>query len=239
MTSTNIWKRAAVVAAALMLPGGARGADHLDSPAAVAEPAADITDLYAWMSADASKLNLILNWGHNMPATAMFSDAVVYVFHVTSMASYGAADKQETQILCKFFARTSFECWAGGEYLTGAIAAPIESASKRMRAFAGRRNDPFFFELVGFQETVKKVVAAAPSLKFDANMCPAVDAGTSALLVKQLQSSAAISNTNENKPATNTFAGLSVHALSIQIDKALVTPKGPILGVWASTHRVK
>ncbi|MEN9581807.1 MAG: hypothetical protein RJA70_4816, partial [Pseudomonadota bacterium] len=36
-------------------------ADHIDSPAAVAEPAADITDLYAWMDADAKHLNLVLN----------------------------------------------------------------------------------------------------------------------------------------------------------------------------------
>ncbi len=163
------------------------------------------------------------------------------MLHVTSQGMYGAADKKETRIVCKFFSTTQIECWAGGEYATGDVtgAAPIESASKKLRVSASRRNDPFFFEFVGFQEAVKKVVAAAPSLQKDANQCPTVDAATSALLVKQLQSSGPIMSATESKPAKDTFAGSNVFSLAIQIDKTLVTEKGPLLGVWASTHRAQ
>lgn len=224
---------------ASVAPHTGRAADHIDSPAAMTEPMADITDVYAWMSPDASKVNLILNFHHNAPASAAFSNAVTYAFHVTSAASYGATDKKTTQIVCKFFTRDKLECWAGGEYVMGGAESNLESASKKLRVFAGRRNDPFFFELSGFHETVTKVMAAAPSLTFDANRCPAVDAATSALLVKQLQSSGNIASATESKPAMDTFAGLNVLSLAVQIDKSLVTEKGPVLGVWASTHRAQ
>lgn len=214
-----------------------RAADHIDAPATSADPTADITDLYAWTTPDATKVNLVLNVHHNAPAAATFSTAVVYVFHVSSMASYGASDTAETQIRCKFFSPTQYECWAGAEYVTAAVGANAASGGGKMQVFAGRRNDPFFFELVGFQETVKKVVAAAPSLTSDANGCPMLDAPTATLLQKQLQSSGAIASTAESKPAMDTFAGLNVLSLVVQLDKAVVATKGPVLAVWATTHR--
>lgn len=223
--------------ASLQLVQPTRAADHIDSPSTTAEPSADITDLYAWTTADATKVNLVLNIHHNAPATAVFSPAVVYVLHVTSMAAYGSTDVAETQIRCKFYSATAYECWAGPEYVTGAVGANAASATGKMTVFAGRRNDPFFFELGGFQETVKKVVAAAPSLAKDANGCPTVDAPTATLLQKQLQSSGPIASVAETKPAMDTFAGLNVLSLVVQFDKTLVTTKGPILAVWASTHR--
>jgi hypothetical protein len=239
MRKQILWGSLAAVAGAALLPLASKAADHLDSPAAVAEPTADITDVYAWMASDAAKLNLVLNINHNAGPAATFSTAVAYAVHVTSMSAYGAADKKTTPVTCKFYAASKIECWAGAEYVIGDIAAgaPLESASKKLKVFAGRRNDPFFFELVGFQETVKKVVAAAPSLTFDANACPALDAATSGLLVKQLQSSGSIASATESKPAKDTFAGSSVLSIAVQLDKTLVTEKGPILAVWASTHR--
>ena len=36
----------------------ARASDHLDSPATVANPAADIGDVYAWTSPEGKQLNL-------------------------------------------------------------------------------------------------------------------------------------------------------------------------------------
>ena len=35
-------------------------ADHRDSPSALAEPAADIADIYAWTTADTRAVNLVL-----------------------------------------------------------------------------------------------------------------------------------------------------------------------------------
>ena len=61
-------------------------ADHGDVPAAGNDPTADITDLYAWMSADRSKLNLVLDVMSNAGPTATFSPAVAFVFSVSILA---------------------------------------------------------------------------------------------------------------------------------------------------------
>jgi hypothetical protein len=219
-----------LTAAAVAMPLASFAADHIDAPAATAEPTADITDVYAWMTEDAEKLNLVMNVHHMAGEDAAFSDAVTYVLHVGSGTAYG--EEQETmEIVCQFYDKNKLECWAGDEYVVGDASDPdgLESDGGMMRVFAGRRDDPFFFELVGFKETVKLVVDAAPDLTFT-DGCPAVDEETSAALVDQLQHGV------DGAEASNTFEGSSVLSLVIQVDKALVTGGGPIVGVWGSTH---
>jgi hypothetical protein len=222
--------RSILVCALCALPLTTYGADHIDSPAATAEPTADITDVYAWMNADADMLNLVMNVHHMAGEATTFSDAVTYALHVGSSAAYG--EEQSTMdIVCQFYAANGVECWAGDQYVQGDPSSEegLVSDGGGMRVFAGRRDDPFFFELTGFQETVKAVVAAAPSLTFT-DGCPELDAATSSALVGQLQ------HGMDGADATNTFAGSSVLSLVIQIDKALVTDGGPVVGVWGSTH---
>jgi hypothetical protein len=213
----------------MALPFTGFAADHNDAPGATAEPTADITDLFAWMNADADMLNLVMNVHHMAGETAEFSDAVTYVFHVNSSSAFGAA-QTETNIVCQFYTSDGIECWAGDEYLTGdpSDTDGITSASGNMRVFAGRRDDPFFFELTGFQETVAAAIAAEPTL--DAEGCPDIDDTTSGILVDQLQHGA------DGAEPSNTFAGSSVLSIVVQIDKTLVDEGGPMLGVWGSTH---
>lgn len=232
------WAAGAIGAAALItvptIAFIARGADHVDSPAAVAEPTADITDLYAWMDSTATKLNLVLNVHPFAGAAAQFSTAVDYVFHVNSSPGYGMVQTQ-TQILCRFYKAAHIECWLDNEYVAGKADVPtgIASASGKLKVFAGLRDDPFFFNLVGFQETVKAVVAAAGSLTFDTQGCPAVSQPISTTLVNQLKAGVA------GAAPANAFAGANVLSLVVQVDKALLTKTGPVLGVWASTHRAQ
>lgn len=217
---------------ALLVPAAGFAADHIDSPAAVAEPAADITDLFAWMSADAAKVNLVLDVTPFAGADSKFSDAVQYVFHVNSSTGYGEA-QTETLILCQFNAAGAIACWAGAdEYLAGDASAEagLSSDSGALKVFAGLRNDPFFMEFTGFTQAVETVIAAASGLEFDDQGCPAVDEATSGVLVGQLQSGA------DGAPASDTFAGANVLAIVVQVDKAVVTAGGPILSVWASTN---
>ena len=220
-----------LLAVAATASTGLMAADHIDSPAAVAEPAADITDLYAWMTPDASKVNLVLDVFPFAGNDAAFSTAVTYVFHVNSSAGYGMP-QTETLVICQFYAENKIECWAGDEYVEGdhSSEAGISSQSGALKVFAGLRNDPFFMEFEGFTETVKTVIAAAPSLTFDAEGCPDVDAATSAALVSQLQSGA------NGADASDTFAGANVLSIVVQVDKEVVTGGGPLLGVWSSTH---
>ncbi len=217
---------------ALLAPAAiAIAADHIDSPSAVADPAADITDLYAWMNSDASKVNLILNVTPFAGAESGFSDAVQYVFHIGSSSGYGEA-QTETLVLCQFDDAGAVQCWAGDdEYVTGDASsdAGIASDSGALRVFSGLRNDPFFMENVGFNNTVAAVLAAAPSLTFDPEGCPLLDQATSNALVGALQSGA------DGAAASDTFAGSNVLSLVVQADKDLVSSGGPLLTVWAST----
>ena len=211
-------------------------ADHGDVPAAGNDPTADITDLYAWMSPDASKLNLVLDVSPNAGAAATFSPAVIYAFSISSSQMYGGP-QQSKKLLCKFVDSTNIECWVAGDYVAGNpnTEQGITSASGKLRVYAGRRDDPFFLNYVGFGNTVNAAVQAAGAnqVKFDDQNCAQLTADQQTALLGLLTSG------NDGAPATNTFAGQAVLALVLQVDKSLVNAGGPILGVWASTHSVK
>lgn len=225
----NPTKLAVAALAAAMVPAAAHAADHIDSPTASGDPAADITDLYAWMTPDADHLNLVIGVNAFAGDGAAFSDAVTYAFHVNSSAGYGE-EQAETTVICQFYDIDRIECWAGDAYVEGAPSDPngISNDDDTLRVYAGLRDDPFFFELTGFQTAVGTVIDAAGALEFDADGCPGVDEGTSGVLVGQLQGDGA---------ATDTLAGANVLALVVQVDKTLVNGGGPLLSVWASTHR--
>ena len=80
----------------LLIAPIALAADHMDGPAATADPAADITDLFAWTSTDGARLNLVLDVFPGATSTAKFSNAVQYVFHTTSHSAFGAASPAAT-----------------------------------------------------------------------------------------------------------------------------------------------
>jgi hypothetical protein len=67
----------------------ALAADHLDTPTVLADPAADMGDLYAWTSADGQRLNLVMDI-----VGRRFSDQVQYVFHVESGPTFGDGGKR-------------------------------------------------------------------------------------------------------------------------------------------------
>ena len=222
-----------VFAAAIVTGAGLVGttfaADHGDSPRAAADPAADIADLYAWMdAADAEKLNLVMT----LASSGAFSDAVDYVFHVNSDDDGPGANPQvETTITCSFDVDGVLTCEGGGSRVTGHASAldGIVSGDGAIRAFAGLRDDPFFFNLAGFASTVDAVIDAAtgePPLSFDDDGCPLLDDGTAARL-RSLISTA---------PNGDDFSGGNVLALVLQVERSLVNGNGDILGVWASTR---
>jgi len=208
-----------------MLHATAQAADHRDSPSALAEPAADIADIYAWTTADTSAVNLALTI-----VVPEFSDAIQYAIHVESAPAYGEAGT-EVLIVCTFDAAQNLECWVGDQdYVAGDASSEIglASTSGRIRAFVGERDDPFFFNASGLRDTLDIVNAAAPTLTFDGAGCPILDEATSNALVASLQSN--------GNPVDN-FAGGTVGALVLQVDRALLNAGGEILAIWSSTHR--
>lgn len=234
-------------------------ADHRDWPGYQADITADITDVYAWMSADGSKVNLVLDvQGANTGAvaTTKFSDAVQYIIRVNSGTGLGQQTKPDT-IVCKFDNATpqNFECWGPGasgsaaEYVKDAVGntAGKASTSGKMRVFAGYRDDPFFFNIRGFVDVATTVKGVAGTLTPDAAGCPTnINATTSALLVNKLKQNGAggapADDFGKNglsplPPGAGGMTNGNVLAIVVQIDKTLLNTGGNILSVWASTNK--
>lgn len=238
----RITKGAALVAATCLalavVPRFARSADHQDGPAVKAEPAADINDLYSWV--DNGNVVFALTVYPDAPATALFSDKVQYVIHTTSADKFGGTETSK-DIICTFAgtAPQTASCWLGAtdEFAMGAAdsATGIASTDGKFKVFAGRRKDPFFFNLDGFKETVQTVkdaVDAGTVNTFDAG-CPVVDTSTSGVLVDMLQ------HTGGAAPVDH-FANFNTLAIVVSVDKSLVSSDAkPILSAWASTHKAQ
>jgi Domain of unknown function (DUF4331) len=231
-------KKATLLVLGVLALGGIvrplHAADHADGPAASADPAADITDVFAWTSADARRVHLVMDLVRNATPQSRFSDGVQYVFHTTSRAAFGAAPSPEIDVICIFDAVQAIQCWVGDRaYVSGDARDPagLTSADGRLRVFAGLREDPFFFNLAGFRAAARTVAGAAGDLAFDAAGCPALDDATSTALVTQLQIAP------DGGPAVDGFAGFDVLAIAVAVDSSLLTDGGPIVGVWGSTNR--
>ena len=213
-----------------------KAADHRDGPAATADPSTDINDVYSWMSADGSKVYMAVTVFPAATTTSKFSNAAYYVLHAASRANFLATAATPVDITCGFDQAQRIQCWVGTDkanYVTGDASAPAGIASKngKVKVFAGLRDDPFFFNLDGFNATRAAVKAAAGSLMFDANGCPALNMATSTALVTQLRTKA-----GGTMAAENFFGKLNTLAIVLEIDKTLLNAGGPILSVWAGTH---
>lgn len=223
--------------------------------------AADITDVYAWMSPDASKVYLAVDiQGANTGATAQtkFSDAVQYVIHVNSTSAYGMPQTKPDTIVCKFdnAATQNFECWgpgaAGGqaEYVKDAVGNTTGKTSKsgKMRVFAGLRDDPFYFNIRGFLATATAVKGVATSGMLptpDAAGCSKLTSAQSTLVVNTLKSDGATGAGADDfgkngKSLLSPQGGATngnILAIVIAIDKTLLNTGGNIVSVWASTNK--
>lgn len=219
-------------------------ADHLDSPAASTNKMADIADVYTWMTADTANVNLALTVSPADDGNQAFGPTVQYVFHVSSHAALDATGI-ESKIICTFASNTSGQCWLVDpdnnvrDYVNGDFSTLTgrASASGKMRVFAGRRSDPFFFNLSGFL-TAANTVKTAGSLGNNAAGCPStLNAST---IRNQLKAAPAASGTVNGPCAVGVkdcFASFNVMAIVVQIDKSsLLLNTDKLLSVWASTH---
>lgn len=247
---------AAVLVGAGLLVTRSQAADHLDSPTQAGNPMADINDVYAW--GDGTKVNLALTTSPGDDGTRSFGPGVQYVFHVTSKASQAAPNPEppvavlggtETQVICTFDSSTAAKCWvkdAAGvkDFIEGDPSSEngITSVSGKVRLFAGRRSDPFFFNLQGFRdaaETIETLDANEPmGLPKDLAGCPnqLLDPEVNAIL----QELAKVPSTAAAPCPPNVrdcFAALNVMAIVVQLDKGLVNlGENKYISVWASTH---
>jgi hypothetical protein len=241
-------------------------ADHLDADALATQPMADINDLYSWMTADGSKINIALTVSPGDPGTRTFGPTVQYVFHLTRHMAFPAtaaaiAAGEESRIVCTFASNTEGQCWvldpAGAllDYVGGDFSATTgkTSAAGKIKVFAGRRSDPFFFNLAGFknaQATLEGVCGggtpgACPGVlatggAIDAAGCPnnaTATIGLAGQIRPMLSATPATAVGICPANVKDCFAGRNVMSIVIQLDKTLVTTDmRKLLSIWASTH---
>ncbi|CAN5922956.1 hypothetical protein BH11MYX3_BH11MYX3_17610 [soil metagenome] len=242
---------------AALLATPSHASDHLDSATLAGNPMGDINDVYTWMTPDGLKLNLVMTVSPGDPGTRTFGDAVQYAWHVTSKAGMpsqvipvNAAGDVETKVICTFVSNTNASCWVVSGtttkgYVTGdpSATAGMTSADGKVKVFAGRRSDPFFFNLQGFRNAIAGVkgalAAATPGAGLTTDGCPNALPDTA---TNNLRTVLSTQQTGAGVPACSTttldcFAAFNVMAIVVQVDKTLVNATGnTIVGVWGSTH---
>jgi hypothetical protein len=213
---------------AIVAPHIACASDHLDTPTVIADPAADIGDIFAWTSSDGRRLNLVMDI-----VAHQFSDRLQYVFHVDSGQRFGKTTTSTT-IVCRFDTANNVECWAGyTDYVHGnaSSAAGLDSENHRFRVFAGLRDDPFFNNVKGTREAYNVAGAALQhGTTADDAGCPRFDSDTSQAILDTWRHTG-------GGPASNFLAGWKTSALVISIDLDVVATGGRLLAVWGTVHR--
>lgn len=243
--SAKTWALALGLAISVSSPIS-RAADHKDGPAVTADPATDITDIYAWMQTDSARVYLVMNVFPSAMGTSRFSDSALYVFHINNRVN--AADTAygpEINIICQFDKGTpqNVECWAGrDEYVKGnagvqsadSMGNPawngISSRSGKLRVFTGLRNDPFFFNIAGFNDVVTRVKASTANK--DAAGCPNLGAMAATLRT-------ALTQNGSGAAGVDGFRMQNILSIVVSVDRTLLTSGGqrPLISVWGSTNK--
>jgi hypothetical protein len=217
---------AIVLVFVLALVTTARASDHLDSPATVANPAADIGDVYAWTSPEGRRLNLVMTiQGHS------FSDKVQYIFHVDSGQVFGHTSAS-TSIVCQFAAATSVNCKVGdADSASGDPTSPagLDGRNHRFRVYAALRDDPFYNNVKGllgaYQTATTAIKNGAP---VDAAGCGHFDEATAKAIRDQM-------GHTDGGPAQSLLYNWTVSAIVISVDLGTVAKGGKLLAVWGTT----
>ena len=125
------------------------------------------------------------------------------------------------------------------DYVKGDLSATagLASADGKLRVFAGRRGDPFFFNLSGFH-AAQHAIEAAGVLPTNAAGCPTVPVTTAAAL-RGLLSTAQAADPDGLCTANqiDCFLKFNVMAIVVQVDKSLLLQNSDtLLSVWGSSH---
>ncbi len=137
-----------------------RASDHLDGPRVTADPASDITDVFAFTSPeDTSHAVFAMALTPYASASARFSSGVDYVFRIRRVTAPNplTLDPTVLDIACDFDdgGVQTVRCTApGGLSSQAQVGAVGDGGAASMRVFAGLRSDPAFFDRQGALATV-------------------------------------------------------------------------------------
>jgi hypothetical protein len=146
--------------------------DHNSGPRALADPVVDITDVYAFPSPEQpGLLVLVLNVFPSAAPAALFSDAVDYRFRLRPVtisretAAAFAVGEKEYIVSCRFAGPVEQQagrplaqegtCTAStGQAVSFRVNDEQGGKAHGLRAFAGQRMDPFFFDGVRAAQSI-------------------------------------------------------------------------------------
>src|SRR3954470_2460994 len=161
--------------------------DHISGPRALAEPIADITDVYAFPSPERpGQLVLVMNTLPFAQPSALFSDGLIYRFRLRPLTPAAGADPglfeigaEEIAFNCVFSAPLGGSGGAGSNQ-DGACTTPAGGtvsfrvnderggSADGVRVFAGPRWDPFILDAPAALKTIatEKLAFTDPSAIF-------------------------------------------------------------------------
>ena len=146
----------------------AQAADHIDAPISSADPAADISDFYAWSRADQDgKLlaGITFAGAGASEKGAVYDADVLYGIHIDNdldnvadfdiWVQFGLNDKGVWGVRVTGL--------PGGDKVVEGEAGMVLDAGGGLSVFAGQREDPFFFDFQGFLDTLSTGAVAFDS----------------------------------------------------------------------------
>jgi hypothetical protein len=206
------------------------GADHLDAPGVKKDARIDVTDIYAFKSKGGTTLVMNVN-PLTSPAdtkTAKFRVSTIYQFNIdTNLDAYAdiayrvrfsntrttsnGTVVQDYTIKRATGADARINRWNGTVVDTGRTTAykgttRISSITGGGRAFAGPRDDPFFFDLPGFVEFKSQLLGGSTDLGELLGGFTGMD----------------------------TFAGTNISTIALELPNSKLGGTGKTVGVWAS-----
>lgn len=237
----------------------ARGSDHQDSPTVVANPLADITDVFAFPDPhDASKVALVMDVKPLIPAGMYgglaLDPSLLYQFKIanTGVASGSftentvvqfAADSAGTgQSITLYGPGKPNEVGTSNTLIgkTGTFAfGKATSLKGGIKVFVGPRRDPFFFDLAQFFKIIpdrnymnhpKVPPATATSFRFAS--------AKQKIVLNGVSYGTAGSNDCKIAKPMDYLASYDVLSVVIEMPKKLLAPASGspgVIGLWATT----
>lgn len=244
----------ALLAAASMTLGSQEvvAADHADAPGTMADGAADIADFYAWHTDD-GKIVAVLTFAalQGPGAEALYDRDVLYTVHIDNTAAAGGLatplaplpddnsndNVSDIDINIRFGMNELGDWGVQIENLPGvdgliqaAVGTEIDGGDGNL-AQAGTYDDPFFFDLTGFQASI----ANAGDEDNDDDPKTTEYPEEFDLVFGSLADFP-----NSITPAPDALAGTNVHGIVLEFDAAAALNKNPdgLLQLWATTSRI-
>lgn len=209
----------------------AAAADHAESPGADADPAGDLADVFLFISPEnPRRLVGAMTFG-GRPAPRSRTDIVycdpklVYVLNIGRASAAGTFTNQPViKVVARFGKSDTGRCGLQLENVPGAggtFSGPTETvltSSSGLRAFAGIRNDPFFFDAEGYNGMIAAFDAPPPAAGY---LVSSFGLGT--------------------RPRRDSFANRNITAVVFEMDLDVVAPVAggarPKIQAWATTAR--